>query len=180
MESELQRFMIETPSLHLLPCRLEHFDALLRDERELATLLGVSLAPDWLSFDAAREAIPYSRAYLEAHPEDAPWWTHFIVHRADRALLGLGGYKGRPDADGSVEVGYAIAPPYQGRGLATEATRGMIEHAFAHTEVLQVLAHTLPEPNASTRVLEKAGLAFVGPIIDPDDGEIWRWRILRT
>ena len=42
--------------------------------------------------------------------------------------------------------------------------------------VRQVIAHTLPEPNASTRVLQKAGMTFAGEVIDPDDGRVWRWQ----
>ena len=38
-----------------------------------------------------------------------------------------------------------------------------------------VRAHTLPEPTASTRVLAKCGFHFVGDIVDPDYGPIWRW-----
>lgn len=36
-------------------------------------------------------------------------------------------------------------------------------------------AHTLPERNASTRVLEKCGFTLVGEVVDPDDGVVWRW-----
>jgi len=43
--------------------------------------------------------------------------------------------------------------------------------------VLRVIAHTLPETNASTRVLEKVGMNFVGEVIDPDDGRVWRWQM---
>ena len=49
-----------------------------------------------------------------------------------------------------------------GGGLASEATRGMIKYAFAHPEVGRVDAHTLPEKNASTGVLEKVGMKFMG------------------
>ncbi len=37
------------------------------------------------------------------------------------------------------------------------------------------LAHTCPEPNASTRVLTKCGFRRVGEVMDPDDGLVWRW-----
>jgi ribosomal-protein-alanine N-acetyltransferase len=38
-----------------------------------------------------------------------------------------------------------------------------------------VRAHTLPNPNASTRVLTKCGFHRVGEVIDPEDGLVWRW-----
>jgi [ribosomal protein S5]-alanine N-acetyltransferase len=171
--------MIETKRLQLIPCELSHFEALLRDERELAAMLEVSLADDWLGFEAAREAIRPSYEYLKAHPSARLWWTYLITHRADRALIGLGGYKGEADSAGMVEIGYSIAPGYRRRGLATEAARGMIDRAFSHPHVTSVDAHTLPEENPSTRVLRKVGMKHMGTVHDPDDGEIWHWRLMR-
>src|SRR3954469_11370307 len=161
--------MIETAHLQLVTAELPHFEAMLRDEHELATLLGARLADDWLSFPDARAAMRPSYEHLKAYPSVLGWWTYLFVHRADRALIGLGGYKGEPDAEGGGEIGYSIAPGYQRRGLATEAALGMIEHAFSDPRVRRVVAHTLPERNASTCVLERIGMSFLGPVHDPED-----------
>jgi [ribosomal protein S5]-alanine N-acetyltransferase len=171
--------MIETARLRLIPCELEHFEAMLRDERELARLLKVSLADDWLGFEAAREAMPPSYEYLKSHPSASGWWTHLFIHTADRTLIGLGGFKGEADADGMVEIGYSIAPAYRRRGLATEASNGMIAYAFSHPHVTRVDARTLPERNPSTQILQKVGMKLVGPVQDPDDGEVWHWSLKR-
>lgn len=171
--------MIETAHLWLIPAELRHFEAILRDEAELAALLGLKLADGWLSFPDARAAMEPSYEHLKAHPSVLGWWTYFFLHKTDRALIGLGGYKGEPDAEGAAEIGYSIAPGYQRRGLATEAALGMIEHAFSDSRVRQVIAHTLPEKNTSTRVLERVGMRFLGPVHDPEDGEVWRWVLER-
>jgi len=39
-----------------------------------------------------------------------------------------------------------------------------------------VIAHTLPEKNASNRVLEKVGFAFDGSVKD-DDETVWRFAL---
>jgi RimJ/RimL family protein N-acetyltransferase len=171
--------MIKTARLQLIPCELEHFEAMLRDEQELARLLGVSAAKDWLGFDAAREAMSYSYEYLKTHPSALSWWTHLFIHVADKALIGLGGFKGEANADGMVEIGYSLAPGYRRQGLATEASQGMIAYAFSHPHVRSVDAHTLPERNPSTMVLQRVGMKFLGAIHDPDDGEIWHWSLKR-
>ncbi len=172
--------MIETRRLHLIPCELHHFQAILKDETELASLLHVKLADDWLGFDAAQEAMRPAYEHLKAHPEILGWWTYLFVHKPDRTLIGLGGFKGPVTEDGMVELGYAIAPGYRRRGLAREATLGMIDYAFAQTAVTRVDAHTLPERNASTGVLEKVGMRFVETVQDPQDGEVWRWTLSRN
>jgi RimJ/RimL family protein N-acetyltransferase len=112
-------------------------------------------------------------------PEILGWWTYLFVHNPDQKLIGLGGFKGPVNEEGMVELGYAIAPAYRRRGLAIEATRGMIKYAFQHPGIRRVDAHTLPEKNASTGVLEKSGMKFIGPVNDPDDGEVWHWSLSR-
>jgi len=41
--------------------------------------------------------------------------------------------------------------------------------------VRTIRAHTLPQRNASTRILEKCGFRQTGEIDHPTDGLIWRW-----
>ena len=171
--------MIETARLQLVACELEHFEAILGDERRLASLLRVRPAEGWLGFPAAQEAMRPAYEYLKRNPSVLGWWTYLFTHKQDSKLIGLGGFKGVPSVEGVVEIGYALAPAYRGMGLASEAARGMIEYAFSHAGVLSVLAHTLPEKNDSTRVLERVGFKHVGTVHDPDDGEVWRWSISR-
>lgn len=171
--------MIETARLQLIPCELAYFEAILQDEEQLASLLRVSLARDWLGFQAAQEAMQPSYDYLKAHPSVLGWWTYLFIHKLERKLIGLGGFKGEATEEWKVEIGYAIAPDYRMKGLAAEAARGMLDYAFSHPQVRRVEAHTLPERNASTRVLEKVGLKRIGTVHDPEDGEIWRWSLSR-
>ncbi len=168
---------IRTDNLRLEPARYTDLLAVGVGEAALEQALGVSIEPDWAGLDAM-EAIGRSRDMLADDPDLAQWWMHFIIHEANRRLIGLGGFKGQP-AGGQVEIGYEIAPGYRGRGLATEAARGMIDHALAHPTVDHVLAHTLPADSASTRILKRLGLRFVEALDDPDDGPIWRWRLDR-
>ena len=94
-------------------------------------------------------------------------------------MIGSCGYKGPPDADGMVEIAYAIDEAHRGQGFATEAAQALADHALKSGRVPIVRAHTLPVANASTRVLTKCGFCHVGQVIDPEDGPVWRWE-LRT
>ncbi|PWT89006.1 MAG: GNAT family N-acetyltransferase [Blastocatellia bacterium] len=173
--------MITTPNLNLIPCELKHFEAILNDPSVLASLLGVTVFENWFDFPgvAGIEAITHSYNYLKAHPEATGWWMYLFIHREDNSLIGYGGYKGKADAEGMVEIGYAIIDSYRCRGLASDAAQGLVDHAFRHDHVLTVDAHTLPERNASVRVLEKIGMKHVGTASDPDVGEVWHWRLER-
>ncbi len=51
----------------------------------------------------------------------------------------------------------------------------LVEIARSLGSVTEVVAHTLPEANASTRILDRIGFACVGTVVDPEDGPVWRW-----
>jgi ribosomal-protein-alanine N-acetyltransferase len=135
---------------------------------------------------AFEEAIGFKMAdglfeFLPPDPErmialSAPGWTSafFVVCKSENICMGMCGFKGPPDKDGIVEIAYGIAPSYENRGFATEIARRMTRIAFDRG-VAVVRAHTLPEPNASGRVLTKAGFRKLGEVIDPEDGLVWRW-----
>lgn len=178
----VERVMIETPRLRLIPCELHHFEAILSDQRQLERMLGVTVLDDSFDFPGVMtiEAMRYMHEYLKANPNALGWWTYLFVHVEDEVLIGPGGFKGKANEAGMVEIGYAIVPAYRNRGLATEAARGLVDHAFAHAHVKRVDAHTLAERNASARVLENVGMRFMGAENDPDVGEVWHWSVHRA
>lgn len=115
-------------------------------------------------------------ARLGALTSADPWTLGFsMVQRDDDAVIGSAGFKGPPDTDGVVEIAYGVHPDHQGKGYATEAAQALTAYAFGSGQVRVVQAHTLSEPNASTRVLTKCGFRLIGEVIDPEDGLVWRW-----
>ena len=99
---------------------------------------------------------------------------------AENLVIGSCGFKGPPGTDGIVEIGYGLAPGYRGRGFATEAAQALVTYALDCERVRTIRAHTLPEPNASARVLAKCGFRRFGEVTDPKDGLVWRWEYTPT
>ncbi len=98
------------------------------------------------------------------------------VAREGGVPVGFGEFKGPAETDGTVEIGYLTFPQHTGRGVATAVASGLVAIARdAGAKV--VIAHTLPENNASTRVLAKTGFALAGTALDDDIGEAWRWAL---
>jgi RimJ/RimL family protein N-acetyltransferase len=168
--------MIETENLKLIPCELSHFEAILKDPEQLERMLNVSLTDGWLVFP---EAMQSGYEYLKANPDALGWWTYLFIHSKDKSLIGNGGFAGLPDESGMVEIGYAIAPAYRNRGLATEAAQALVDYAFSQPKIKMVDAHTLADTNPSTKVLEKMGMKKIGETQDPGEGEVWHWRLSR-
>lgn len=151
---------------------LAWMEALAEDDAAFASRFGIPVVAGWAGFP---EAIPAVLQGLRDDPE--PAWGPYLFFDSDGALIGIGGWKGPPH-DGRVELGYAVAPERQGRGVATAAVRDLVARARA-AGVVAVLAHTRPATSASTTVLRRCGFRRAGEVVDPDEGVTWRWE-LRT
>ena len=90
-------------------------------------------------------------------------------------MVGACGFKTAPKDDASIEITYFTFPSFEGQGFAKAMAQKLLAMASASPAVRCVIAHTLPQRNASARVLEKAGTHYVGKVDDPEDGRVWRW-----
>lgn len=150
----------------------EHLDLVLESPAKMLAWIErmspadrAEISPEWL-------------ARIRAMTSADPWTLGFaMVHRTSGAVVGRCGYKGPPGPDGIVEIAYGVEPEHQGRGYATEAARALAAHAFGTGQVRLVCARTLPETNASGRVLTKCGFERAGEVMDPEDGPVWRWEL---
>lgn len=153
---------------------LDLLDAALAGDDCLARALGHDVVAGWATFT---DSLQSTRDALAVDSGGAEWGIRLFVRDNPSELVGWGGFKGAPK-DGIVELGYEIADARRGRGFATAAVRAMVTEAFADKRVTAVIAHTLPERNASNRVLEKAGFQYDGRA--QEDGEaVWRYALTR-
>ena len=170
--------MILTARLQLIPVDRKHIHAFQQGGDALTALLGASIPAAWPHFPQAF-AIPAddNPAFIQA---SLHWYGYLFVDHAQRALVGNGGFKGPPNADGVVEIGYEIAPSFQNSGYATEAAEAMITFAFAVESVNAVAAHTLGAVNASNRVLQKVAMRHISDVEHPGLGTLWAWQRARN
>jgi RimJ/RimL family protein N-acetyltransferase len=158
-------------AVDVVPARLDWLEALAEGDDVFTARFGIAVEADWAGFP---EAIPFAVEGARKRSED-PWGSQLFFDGADGALIGFGGFKGAPQ-DGDVEIGYAVAPARQGRGIATAVVAILIERAVA-AGIPLVSAHTLGAENPSTAVLRKSGFQRVAELEDPDLGPIWRWEL---
>jgi ribosomal-protein-alanine N-acetyltransferase len=116
-------------------------------------------------------------AFIRTFSLETPayWFGYLVVEGETQQMVGVCTFKGPPVA-GALEISYFTFPGYEGRGIATEMARFLIQRARQLPGVKRVIAHTLPERNASGRILEKVGMSFVGDA--EEDGErVWEFEI---
>ncbi len=123
----------------------------------------------------ALEVVSQTLSLLAKAPRDPVWGGYLAVDRELGAVVGTCGFKHGPEVDGRVEIAYFTFAEFEGRGYATTMAGELLTVALEGERVREVIAHTLPERNASTRVLEKVGLRWAGEVVDPEDGRVWRW-----
>lgn len=157
---------LRTRRLELVAATAELARAASDGNEPLARALDVDVPESWPPPAHAARQSGYARA-LEADVTLAGWSFWFVVEATPRVLVGAIGFRGRPAADGTVEIGYAMLDKYQRRGFATEAMGALIDWAFSHDEVRRVRAHTSPAELPSIRVLENNGLRRAGEGAEP-------------
>ncbi len=159
---------ISTERLDLLPLLVEH-----------AEEMAVALAdPDLHTFIGGTPATPQAlRSRYErmtaGSPEPAVFWLNWVIRLRDEdCLTGMVPATVSPVERGAVaEVAWVVGTPWQGRGIATEAARGLVDW-LGRQPVQTVLAHVHPDHRASAAVATAAGLT---PTETWQEGER-RWR----
>ena len=166
---------IQSPRLLLARSTIGRLSALITGPHEYERVFGHRVVEGYIEYP---DVLPYSLNQALHFPDYQHWWLpYLIIHLADAALVGVCGYKGPPDDDGVVEIGYGIAPVYQGKGLGKEIVAALKAHALVQPGVSMIRAHTLPQPGPSAAILGMGGFSFAGDYNDPDDGHVWRWEL---
>jgi RimJ/RimL family protein N-acetyltransferase len=151
---------------------------------EDAPALAAAIADEAIVRNLATAPWPYrmrdAEAFL-AKPRDPVLPSFLVFERTDGAprLAGSCGLGRRPS--GAVELGYWIARPFWGRGIATEAAAALIEIARALRLPQLEASHFVDNP-ASARVLDKLGFEttrIVAPRMNCARGEEVPARLMR-
>lgn len=95
-----------------------------------------------------REVVQQTLAMVAAVPREATWGGYLTVDADSATVVGTCGFKSGPPANDSVEVAYFTFPEFEGQGFATAMAEKLITLARASPAVQEIIAHTLPEPNA--------------------------------
>lgn len=103
-----------------------------------------------------------------------PPWVGYVATLEGKPV-GLGAFKGAP-INKKVEIAYFTFPEMEGKGVGTGTCMALAEMARAEDAAIEITARTLPERNASTRILAKNGFVFASAVQDPEDGEVWEWK----
>ena len=132
----------------------------LEDADDLYRYLGTDPAmykySGWNPYATREMAQETVRRFIDSYDDEHSYsWVMDI----DDVIVGtIGAYDYKDD---HIEVGFSIEPGWQGRGLATEALKKVLEYLTENEGILCVTAWCAAENIGSQRVLEKAGMKLV-------------------
>ncbi len=148
-------FILETNKLKLIPLDAHNLRYSIEDRRKMERNLGVKITDTELE-EPVKEAMRTSLKMVLENKKDYLWFTNWeIVLKKENRIIGGLCFKGRPDEQGRVEIGFGMQDEHRCKGYTTEAVKELINWAFIQEKVLSVIAETEKDNLPSHRVLEK-------------------------
>ena len=145
---------LTTERLRLRPATLDDLD----------TWLAISRDAEQAWWGEPRSSVDDARANLQkslTNQELHGFSLWPVELRTTGDVIGLTGLQYLADGP-EIEVGYRFLRDHWGHGYATEAATAAIRFGFDELGLDRIVAVTMPTNQASRRVMEKCGLAFVG------------------
>ena len=98
------------------------------------------------------------------------------ILKSENKCIGWAGLAYLPEFD-EIDLGYRFLPEYWGLGIATEATRAILNYGFEVLQLKKIVAIAMKEHKASIRVMEKVGMEFYkyAPYEPGSEDAVWYW-----
>jgi RimJ/RimL family protein N-acetyltransferase len=156
---------VETSRLTLRPFVAADFEALhaMRSDGEVARYL----YGEPLSAEETRSLLATKMAG-SSWTREGDWLAAAVVERASGTTVGDLSLRWVSERDRTAEVGFVFDPRHQGKGFATEATRALVDWAFASAGFHRVIGRTEARNAASARVLEKLGMRLEAHLVEKE------------
>ncbi len=163
---------LQTPRLRIIPLtKTQLLNYSLQDytlENSLQADKIPRAVPEFLVNVIATKIIPPLND-TSKNPLYYTFWT--IITQKENVMVADLCFKGEPNENGEIEIGYGTYPAFEGKGFMTEAVGEMLKWAFAQPNVRAVTAQTNPKNIASQKILEKNNFVQCG---QTTENILWR------
>lgn len=152
---------LDTPRLTIIALTVQQMRWQRDSFARLEQALGLAASGQRLE-DELRPIVSRAISHMRRRPHHARWHCQWVaVLQEEQRIVGNLAFKGPPDHDNLVEIGYGFDPFYHNRGLATEAVAELVRWALDDDGVEAVIAETANWNVASMRVLQKVGFVII-------------------
>lgn len=142
----MREIVVETERLRMVPQTMEALRMLHDEEMD----------------EDMKQAYKDMMETVQQLPGQEEWGTEWEIALASGQRIGGIGFKGAPDGEGIVEIGYGIDEAYRRKGCASEAVKGMVKWALEQKGVRCITAQTEIDNDISQKVLLNNGFVRDG------------------
>src|SRR4051812_3212765 len=111
-------------------------EAFLKGNNEVVKITSHRVAPEY-PLEVYKQFFVYKIDRFRKFPNENDW-EGIIIHKEDNMIIGDMGFKGGPNKEGIIDIGYSIVPSYQGKGYATEMGKAMVGWGLSRLNVKKV------------------------------------------
>ena len=109
-------------------------------------------------FDSVKATREFIRNYDAFNKEGMGRWVCILKETGEN--IGWCGLRKKPE--GFVDLGYRFHRRHWNIGFATEAGQICLAYGFSHLNLEIIVAHAMIENKASSRVMKKLGMRYIG------------------
>ena len=118
-------------------------------------------------YDDPEQEKAYVREYIEKVYGYYEYGVWSVLWKETGELIGRAGFSERGGYD-LPELGFVIALPWQGKGIATEICQAILQYGEEYLGFEAVQALVRPENTSSLALCKKLGFTMVGRVREPD------------
>ncbi|WP_024831699.1 GNAT family N-acetyltransferase [Ruminiclostridium josui] len=159
---------IETERLIIMPMTHSMVCTVLSGSTEEYEKLGVKFNGKWPLQDTL-DILHFIKDRMKKNETDG-FYVWMIVKKEDMTVIGDAGFKGAPNENGEIEIGFGFIKEEQQKGYGYEAASSLIEWASQKNKVKVIKADCLIDNIGSIKLLKKCGMIEINR-----DSELIYW-----
>ncbi len=148
---------IETERLILMPMTHKMMHTLIENNTDEVTKLGLQLHEKWPRQDTL-DILWFLKDLIKSDEDISGFDIWMVIKKDGMQIIGDAGFKGKPDDDGKIEIGFGLVDDEQKKGYGLEAARGLMDWASQQQGVKTILAECLLDNVGSIKVLTRCGM----------------------
>ena len=165
------KIILETKRLYLKEIGLEDKEGIfeLHSDPEVQKYTGEAIVE---SMEEVEQRIIERKSHYREHGFGR--WATYL--KDGNKFVGWAGLLYLPEFD-EIDLGYRFLQDYWGMGIATEASRAILEYGFNTLKIDRIVAIAMKQHKASMRVMEKVGMEFdkYAPYEPGTEDAAWYW-----
>lgn len=162
---------IVTNRLTVMPMTYSMVSAILSGNLSELEKIGVHLDEKWPLQDTY-DILNFVKEQMDKNDNISGFDVWMVVKNEDMTVIGDAGFKGEPNEEGEVEIGFGLIEEEHRKGYGYEVASALIKWASQQEQVKVIKADCLIGNMGSMKILEKCGMCEVRR-----DNELIYWEI---